>query len=257
MSDPQRLATFGSLFAGIGGFDLGFERAGLRCLWQVEIDDYCQKILERHWPNTPRIKDIQCADASNLAKVDIITGGFPCQDISLGNNRGAGLQGERSGLWFSYARIIRELRPRVVVVENVPALRRRGLGRILGDLAESGYDAVWDGLPASAFGAHHVRDRLFVVAWLASNPFRQPLRFGTERDQWEGWRVRAAVGRDTEPLEHGSIDGWSARPALARVDNGPTTRMDRARWRVLGNAVLPQVSEHIARIILAADAGGD
>src|SRR5690606_28720166 len=105
----------------------------------------------RHWPDARRFDDVRTVGAHNLAPVDLICGGFPCQDISVAG-KGAGLDGERSGLWVEFARIVRELRPRFVVVENVPALLARGFGRVLGDLAACGYDAEWDCIPAAAVG---------------------------------------------------------------------------------------------------------
>jgi len=155
--------SFGSLFSGIGGIDLGLERAGMECKWQVEIDPYASKVLEKHWPNVRRYSDVKECGESNLDPVDLICGGFPCQDISYAG-KGAGITGERSGLWKEFYRIICELRPRYVLVENVPALLRRGLNVVLGDLASCGYNAEWEGLPAAAFGAPHRRDRIFVVA---------------------------------------------------------------------------------------------
>jgi DNA (cytosine-5)-methyltransferase 1 len=158
------MLTFGSLFAGIGGFDLGLERAGMECRWQVEIDPFARRVLEKHWPNVMRWDDVKTFPPEQLEKykVDLICGGFPCQDISYAG-KGAGIDGERSGLWAQYARIIRDLRPRYVVVENVAALLTRGLGRVLGDLAALGYDAEWECLPAAAVGAPHIRDRIFIL----------------------------------------------------------------------------------------------
>jgi len=155
--------TFGSLFAGIGGFDLGFERAGMQCKWQVEIDDYANKVLAKHWPKVHREKDIRECGSHNLEWVDVVAGGFPCQDISYAG-RGAGLAGERSGLFFEAVRVVRELQPRFVVLENVAALLTRGMDRVLGTLAEIGYDAEWHCIPAAYVGAPHIRDRVFIVA---------------------------------------------------------------------------------------------
>jgi DNA (cytosine-5)-methyltransferase 1 len=154
--------TFGSLFAGIGGIDLGFERCGMECKWQVEINDYAQKVLAKHWPKVHRERDIRECSARNLERVDIIAGGFPCQDISYAG-LGAGLDGERSGLFFEAIRLVRELQPRAVVLENVAALLTRGLDRVLGTLAEVGYDAEWHCIPAAYVGAPHIRDRVFVI----------------------------------------------------------------------------------------------
>lgn len=164
----------GSLFAGIGGFDLGFERAGMRVSWQVEQDPFCRAVLARHFPEAVRFEDVREVGAQNLCPVDLLCGGFPCQDLSPAG-RGAGLDGARSGLWSEFARIVRELRPRYVVVENVPALLtgkgkrwdRAPVGRVLGDLAEAGYDAEWARLSAREFGAPHLRRRVWIVAYPA------------------------------------------------------------------------------------------
>jgi DNA (cytosine-5)-methyltransferase 1 len=164
----------GSLFAGIGGFDLGFERAGMRVCWQVEQDPYCRAVLARHFPDAVRFEDVREVGARTLAPVDLLCGGFPCQDLSPAG-RGAGIDGARSGLWAEFARIVRELRPRYVVVENVPALLtgkgkrwdRAPVGRVLGDLAEAGYDAEWACLSAREFGAPHLRKRIWIVAYPA------------------------------------------------------------------------------------------
>jgi len=156
--------TFGSLFAGIGGFDLGLERAGMTCAWQVEREPYAVRVLEKHWPNVRRHDDV-CTfppEEGNW-EVDLICGGFPCQDISVAG-KGAGLAGERSGLWHEMHRIIGELRPRYVIVENVAALLSRGMETVLGELSEIGYDAEWHVIPASAVGAPHRRERVWIVA---------------------------------------------------------------------------------------------
>jgi len=156
--------TFGSLFAGIGGFDLGLERAGMTCSWQVEIDPYARRVLEKHWPNVRRWDDVRTFPPNGEWGVDLICGGFPCQDISNAGKR-AGINGRRSGLWSEYARIVGVLRPRYVLVENVAALLGRGMGRVLGDLSSLGYDAEWEVIPASAVGAPHVRERVWLLAY--------------------------------------------------------------------------------------------
>ena len=159
------------LFSGIGGFSLGLERAGFETVAFCEIDKKCHKVLNKHWPDVPIFEDV-CTLTKELLDergitVDVICGGFPCQDISLAG-KGAGIEGERSGLWTEYARIISELRPKFVIVENVAALLSRGLDRVLGDLAEIGYDAEWHCIPASAVGAPHRRDRIWIVAYPSS-----------------------------------------------------------------------------------------
>ena len=181
----------GSLFAGIGGFDLGFERAGMRVSWQVEQDPYCQAVLARHFPEARRFEDVREVGAENLPPVDLLCGGFPCQDLSAAG-KGAGLDGANSGLWTEFARIIRELRPRYVVVENVPALLtgkgkrwdRAPVGRVLGDLAEAGYDAEWACLSAREFGAPHLRKRIWLVAYPAWDAEARPAApAGSERQR--------------------------------------------------------------------------
>lgn len=173
------------LFSGIGGFSLGLERAGFETVAFCEIDPVCRGLLAHHWPEVPCYDDITTLTAERLAAdgivVDAMCGGFPCQDLSFAG-KGAGLAGERSGLWREYARLIRELRPRVVIVENVSALLGRGLGDVLGDLASLGYDAVWECIPASAVGAPHRRDRLWIVAYA-----------GSEQHQGRGPAIRRAL----------------------------------------------------------------
>ncbi len=156
------------LFSGIGGFSLGLERAGMRTVAFCEIDPYCQAVLRKHWPGVPIYDDVRSLSVGQIGSIDVICGGFPCQDISIAG-RGAGINGERSGLWGEYARLIRELRPRYAIVENVTALLSRGLGRVLGDLAALGYDAEWHCIPASAIGAPHRRDRIWIVAYPRSS----------------------------------------------------------------------------------------
>jgi DNA (cytosine-5)-methyltransferase 1 len=156
--------TFGSLFAGIGGVDLGLERAGWECRWQVEIDPFCRHVLEHHWPDVPRYGDIRELEWSGVERVDLLAGGFPCQPFSVAGQR-RGKDDER-WLWPEFAGAVRALRPRHVLVENVPGLLagHGGMGDVLGDLAQLGYDAEWDSVPAAAVGAPHLRYRVWIVA---------------------------------------------------------------------------------------------
>ena len=166
------------LFSGIGGFSLGLERTGgFETVAFCEIEPFCQRVLAKHWPEGPIYGDVRELTAAKLAadgigRIDVICGGFPCQDISVAG-RGAGLEGERSGLWFEYARLIGELRPRYVIVENVAALLGRGLGRVLGELATLGYDAEWHCIPAAAVGAPHRRDRVWIIAHAGGDVVRE------------------------------------------------------------------------------------
>ena len=165
---------YGSLFSGIGGIDLGMDMAGFECAWQVEIDDYCREVLEAHWPNTKKYRNIYEVKGAEVEPVDIICGGFPCQPVSLAGKR-SGVDDER-WLWDEFYRLICEIRPRWVVAENVPGLLSANSGRafagILRDLAESGYDVVWDMFPAGGsggVGAPHKRTRVFIVGYSKHN----------------------------------------------------------------------------------------
>ncbi len=162
--------TFGSLFSGIGGLDLGLERAGMECKWQVEQDEFCRKVLTKHWPYVPKYVDVRFI--KELAYVDLICGSFPCQPVSVAGKQ-AGTDDDR-WLWPEFARIIRLVRPRCALIENVPGLLTANNGgamaEILGDLAALGYDAEWDCVSAESVGAPHLRWRVFVVAYACSYP---------------------------------------------------------------------------------------
>jgi len=271
----------GSLFSGIGGLELGLERAtGGRTIWQVEQNEYARAVLAKHWPQAKRYEDVREVGAHNLEPVDILCGGFPCQDISLAG-KGAGITGSRSGLWTEYARIIREIRPRYVVVENVANLCVRGLGTVLGDLAAVGYNAIWDCVPAAAVGAHHRRDRVFVVAYSDSVSIHSKQEFGQKckspsKPERHGQNRSLADANGTRPqrqrrpgevgqaraqeasrLFRRSIQSarpWEPEPDVGRVANGVPNRVDRLR--ALGNAVVPQVAEAIGRVLMDIDQHG-
>ena len=163
----SRALTIGSLFSGIGGLELGVENAtGGRVLWQVERDEFCREVLAKHWPHAVRHDDV--CTVNGLPRVDVICGGFPCQDVSLAGKR-AGFGGERSSLWREYRRIVADVGPRFVFVENVPGLFTADDGHafaeVLGDLAALGFDATWDVFRASDVGAPHRRERVFLLAY--------------------------------------------------------------------------------------------
>jgi len=240
----MRELTYGSLFAGIGGFDLGFDRAGMRCVFQVEIDPFCRRVLAKHWPNVPKWDDVRTFTGEGFERPDVICGGFPCQDISLAG-RGAGIEAERSGLWREYVRIVRAFRPRYVVMENVAALLIRGMGRVLGELAACGYDAEWSVLSACAMGAPHARERVFVVSHPAEvRPVFNAAIAGTDAGRKEARRLSQS--------ERGNLSSaWSGlAPEPVRMADGVPTGMDRLG--AIGNAVVPQVAEWLGRRIVAA-----
>ncbi len=235
------------LFSGIGGFSLGLERAGMQTVAFCEVDPFCRRVLAKHWPNVPVYDDVRTLTADRLRAdgiaVDVICGGFPCQDISWAG-AGSGLDGERSGLWAEYSRLVGELRPSFVVVENSAALLARGLGRILGDLAAIGYDAEWDCIPAAAIGAPHERDRVWLVAY--PNTLDGVPWLGVLAD----YQAQILATKDRN-----SASVWLAPPAMPpRVGDGSADWLDRReRTEVIGNSVVPQIPELIGRAIMHAE----
>ncbi len=274
--------TVGSLFAGIGGLELGLEATGkFKTVWQVERDPYATKVLKKHWPDVPRHDDV-CTfpPATGKWDCDLICGGFPCQDISFAG-KGAGLAGERSGLFYEGIRIIDRLRPRWVLLENVTALLIRGLDDVLRELAQIGYNAEWHCVPAAAIGARHRRDRIFIMANTddsrggtskrKTNKDGAPVIQGREeqsqpkssgqREDVANANGRRLQGSSQKPISRipqlqrklkGVCEGfrgqWSIEPDVGRMADGVPSRIHRIRC--LGNAVVPQVAQFMGEIIL-------
>ena len=251
------------LFAGIGGFSVGLERTGgFETAAFCEIDKHARKVLQKNWPSVPIYEDVREITIERLEAdgtiPDVITGGFPCQDISTAG-LGAGLAGARSGLWFEFARIIKEVRPRWVIAENVSVLRSRGLDRVLRSLAEIGYDAEWHCIPASAVGAPHQRDRI----WIIAHPNSHSQSNGTFNDEASIIKTISDVAYpNSSPCQRGSLprrilteytdlgsgSWWEVEPSVDRVADGLPGRTHRLKQ--LGNAVVPQIPEIIGRAIL-------
>ena len=222
------MLTVGSLFSGIGGLDLGLERAGMKVIWNCEIDPYACRVLEKHWPDIPNLGNIKEINWNDVPRPDLLCGGYPCQPFSYAGAR-QGEQDERH-LFPFFAEAIRQLRPKYAVMENVPGHLSMGFGNVLGNLAAIGYDSQWDCVSAASIGAPHLRDRVFIIAVDAN---RQSQLFGP---------------KFCEPKRC----AWLPRPDIRGVAHGIPNRMDRLRG--LGNAVVPQVAEHIGRIVIAHDA---
>jgi DNA (cytosine-5)-methyltransferase 1 len=258
--------TVGSLFSGVGGLDLGFERAGFKVAWMCEADPFCRRVLNKHWPEVPVYEDVRTLRGADVFRPDGLIGGFPCQDVSDSGRHWErdGIDGARSGLWAEYFRLVCELRPRFIAVENVSGLLSRGMGRVLGDLASVGYDAEWESLPAALFGAPHLRARTFVVGYADQDrqsdgtvddeaPRLPPLVANAEHALREEQRALGRVWRSGQSIPW-DANGGCSDPALAvRVDDGLSDRMDRLRG--LGNSIVPQVAEWIFRRIQAAEEG--
>jgi len=244
MSGKLRLLD---LFSGIGGFSLGLERSGgFETVAFCEIEEFPRRVLKKHWPEVPCYHDIRDLTAERLAAdgiaVDAICGGFPCQDISLAGN-GDGLEGKRSGLWSEYARLIRELRPDFVCVENVSELLARGLDRVLGSLASFGYNAEWHCIPASYAGARQLRDRAWIVAYPECDRFQGRSIIATA---WQEKSRAEQLAGLVQPCVWPTVSGARDRGTGHGVSNGIH------RNKALGNAVVPQIPELIGRAWLAS-----
>ncbi len=250
------------LFSGIGGFSLGLERTGgFETVAFCEIEPFPRRVLAKHWPEVPCYEDVTKLTSDILAgdgidRVDVITGGFPCQDISTAGRRAGMGEGTRSGLWSEIVRLIGELRPRYVIVENVanllsgPSEKRGGwFGRILGDLAECGYNAEWENIPASAMGAPHRRERVWIVAYPVQGVCKSSILshhyYVPVIPDWEG------AGEIYSLFRRGRGGPVNDRRSL-RDDAGFPAQLDRLA--ACGNAVVPQIPELIGRAILAAGA---
>lgn len=238
------MLTFGSLFSGIGGFDLGFERAGMRCEWQVEIDAKCRDVLGKHF-QAEIFNDVKTVGKHNLKPVDVICGGFPCQDLSVAGKR-AGLAGERSGLWHEFHRIITELRPGWVVIENVPGLLSSNQGRdfavILRGLVECGYGVSWRILDAQYFGVAQRRRRVFVVASLGSGRaaevlFEREGMFGDTAPSRQAGKDVAYTVRANPSHSGDKGDGGINTTLIANaISTRPLQRMDTSDTFIAFNA---------------------
>lgn len=287
--------TVGSLFSGIGGLDLGLEWAGFETKWFCEIEEFPQKVLKQHWPEVPIYNDVREITADTVIPVDVIAGGFPCQDISwAGIGRGIDYdlseqEGTRSGLWWEMWRVIRDLRPRYVIAENVPALTHRGLDIVLGSLAQIGYDAEWQTISAASVGAPHIRERVFIVAPSNGEGFqgRREQHTGKDRCAWSSgfrgqpdwfggpkgqpWPVSFKMGNTEGESSNGSglygvnssqsqksklgdtggkKDEWVETEYDFRgVAYGVSDRVGALKG--YGNAVVPQVGYLVGRAVMA------
>jgi len=278
--------TVGSLFSGIGGLDLGLERAGMEVIWQSEIDPYACKVLGKHWPKVPNHGNIKDINWGNIVRPDVICGGYPCQPFSLAGRR-AGEDDPRH-LWPWVLNAISELRPKYAILENVRGHLSMGGTSVIADLATVGYDAEWHLVSAASVGAPHRRDRIVIIAHPNNSGSRTP-KCGTNSigsqeikrqnnvaqcgssglsadvadydSQWNGFdgspktsRQARFFGSDNTRREASNVSRqwWATEPDVGRVADGVPSRVDRLRG--LGNAVVPQVAELIGRMVIQYDA---
>ena len=242
------------LFSGIGGFSLGLERAGMETIAFCEFDEHAQKVLRKHWPDVPIHSDIRELDAKQYrGTVDVICGGFPCQDLSTAGKQ-VGFSGERSSLYGEMLRVISECMPRYAIFENVTGLLTgdsgRWFGQFLYDLAQIGFDAEWHCVSASDIGAQHHRDRVWVIAYPCGS--RSKVGLARQNVRQEG-DTRISINLSNEirrARRKPGMEGWSIEPNVGRVANGVPNRAHRLKQ--LGNAVVPQIPEAIGRAILGA-----
>lgn len=240
------------LFSGIGGFSLGLERTGhFETAAFCEIDVKAREVLRKHWPHVPIFEDVTRLRCEDVGHVDIICGGFPCQDISLAG-RGAGLAGERSGLFYEIIRLAKEFidlgdPPQYVILENVPALRSRGLEEVLRAFFEIGYDAEWHCIPACAVGAFHRRDRIWIIAYPSGKRLEGLADLEESERACRALLQRSAIaGAYCKSRTSGS---WQeSESGLRRVAHGIPGKLDRIKQ--LGNTVVPQIPELIGLAIM-------
>ena len=227
------------LFSGIGGFSLGLERTGgFETVAFCEIEPFCRRVLAKHWPHVPCYDDVTTCEFRQ-GQAHVIVGGFPCQDVSRAGKR-AGISGSRSGLYGHLVRALRMVRPQYAIVENVAELLADGMGTVLGDVAESGFDAEWDCIPAGFIGAPHWRDRVWIIAH-------------TPSARLEGWRPTQATRTTQRELAGRFIRigaSWPHGPSIPRVGYGLSDWAHRLK--ALGNAVVPRIPELIGNAILAS-----
>lgn len=239
--------THGALFNGICGFQIAAQRLGWDNIFSCEISDYCNQVAKKHFPNCIQHGDITTTDFSIYnGQIDVLTGGFPCQDISAANFNAKGITGARSGLWSHYARAIQEIGPRYCVIENSPQLLKNGFEKVLYDLSAIGYNAEWECISASAFGYPHERTRLFIVAY--ANGIRQQgqgnifenISYHPQNRDWETNRVINAIQRKTLPLLCDANYGFPEQLVKAG-----TVIPGNAALHALGNAVIPDIPYEI------------
>lgn len=273
------------LFSGIGGFSYGFEKTGkFETVAFCEINEHARKVLKKHWPEVPIFEDVSKLNwKSNWQQIDVICGGFPCQDVSIAGKK-KGLIDEngeatRSGLWFQYKRLIAEIRPKYVIIENVKNLLNNGFATVLKDLHEIGYNAEWHVISARSVGSVHLRERIWIIAYPYNTRFKEQLRSIPNEKEYDSiklcsnktsesdtipsnsynfrlWRSFASEEKKSEWWSKATSsfrNWWETESTICRMDDGLSSRLDkyrRERIKQLGNSIVPQIAEFIAERII-------
>jgi len=239
------LLSHGSLFSGIGGFELGASKAGIKTKWNCELVEFNRKVLNLHFPNSFQYTDI--LEMANPDPVDIISGGFPCQDISIAKTTNIlGINGKRSGLWTQMFRIICEVRPKYVVIENSPMLISRGLDTVIIDLAKIGYVFEWQCLSATQFGFNHKRERFYGIA------YSEQMRCLNNTQVFDCFRKvlqNEAPRQNALPMPIKRFNSKSEYEFL-RIDDGFSRELDKNRIEACGNAVIPLIAYYLFKAII-------
>lgn len=258
------------LFSGIGGFSLGLERAGMETVAFCEIDEDCQKVLRKHWPKVPILKkindhncfgdarqwlygqDINDSHTKLIAdEVDLICGGYPCTGHSVAGKK-KGFDNEGSGLWTEYHRLIKELKPKYCIIENSPNLRSTGMGQLLKDCHEIGYNAEWSIISAYSIGAPHQRERLYIVLWRDDIPYCDPFRWWAtdlEKKKASSWWWAERLFKRSPLFKQAA----KIESRVLQFDDGVSKELlksEETKIKQLGNSLLPQIPEMIGRALM-------
>lgn len=234
--------SLGSLFSGIGGLELGLEMTGqFKTVWQSEIDPFCQSVLARNFPDSIQLGDIEGIDGNEIKTVDVICGGFPCQDISTAG-RQLGLAGARSGLFFRAMDIVREVKPKCVILENVRNILNKGFEHVLRSFSDIGYNVEWQCISASRLGYCHKRERVFIIAYTSGIRQPRPWTLGEPVDPAASDHREA--GRFVDAFQR------KALPYLCAEHDGVDTDTSVAIMKALGNAVVPDVARVVGNRVL-------
>jgi DNA (cytosine-5)-methyltransferase 1 len=257
MNTPRKLKVL-DLFSGIGGFSLGLERTGgFETIAFCEIDENCREVLYKHWPEITAFHDIRYVkNVEEMYDIDVICGGYPCSGHSVAGKK-EGLKNEASNLWYEYLRLIGEIKPRYVIIENSHNLRSTGLAGVIQDLCEKGLNCEWQIFSGYGIGSPHQRERIYIVAWRNDIPYPDPFRswptYSKKEETKSEWWAKRRFERN--PL-YGQIPTLESK--TVRTDDGSSNRLHisgiEERIKQLGNSLVVDIVYEIGKGILASEA---